>query len=159
MGAIQSINYPKDSPQKMSANSLPGITSQESISSDGSGVEVILVNKSDIKVVEKHFKNQMDVLKSYLNMYLLFDGYDNKNTVVIKDLEKKLNNQKKELKELYESRDKLRSNIDYSHLKFNESQSKKKILTILIIIFCISLPIILIFIINELRHYTVINQN
>jgi hypothetical protein len=157
MGAIQSINYPKDSPQKISANSLPEITAQESRSRDSRGSEVMLVNKSDIKVVEKHFKNQMELLSSYLNMYLLFDGYDNKNNVVIKDLEKKLNNQKKELKELYESRDKLRSNIDYAHLKLNESDDKKKILTILIIIFCISLPIILIFIINELRHYTVIN--
>ena len=38
------------------------------------------------------------MLDSYLNLYQLFDGYDSKNSIVIKDLEKKLINQKNELK-------------------------------------------------------------
>ena len=51
------------------------------------------------------------------------------------------------------------SNLDYTKLKYDENNDKKKIYNILIIIFSITLPIIFIFIINELRNYTVINSN
>ena len=66
------------------------------------------------------------MLDSYLNLYQLFDGYDSKNSVVIKDLEKKLINQKDELKLLYETKDKLHSNLEYSKSRFENHQGKKK---------------------------------
>lgn len=158
MGAIQSINYPNDYPQKLSANDLPEINVEDVLNSGELG-QAVRIDSLDIKVIEKHFKNQIQLLKSYLNMYLLFDGYDNKNGIVIKDLEKKLINQKKELKKLYETKDKLMSNLDYTKVKYVENKNKKKIFNILIIIFSITLPIIFIFIINELRHYTVVAPN
>jgi hypothetical protein len=160
MGAIQSINYPGDYPQKISPNNMPEISVVNSRTSlNGRPNSVTLIDRGDIKIVEKHFENQIDLLRSYLNLYQLFDGYDSKNSIVLKDLEKKLINQKKELKLLYETRDKLHSNLDYSKLKFEEHKTKKKNFTILITLFAITFFVILFFIVNELRYYLLEDYN
>ena len=154
MGAIQSINYPGDYPQKLSPNSLPEITVVNvNTSFSGRPNAMTLVDRGDIKIVEKHFINQIDLLTSYLNLYQLFDGYDSKNSIVIKDLEKKLNNQREELKLLYEARDKLRHNLDDSKYKIENNVGKSKNLNIAIVVFAVSLIIILFFILNEFRLY------
>ena len=108
MGAIQSRNYPNDTPQKIDISTLPNI---RRIVDDTRDPIVMKVDKGDIRIVEKHFKNQVDSLKAYLNMYLLYDSYDNKNSVILDDLVKKMNNQQKELKKIYEDKDKLKSVI------------------------------------------------
>lgn len=160
MGAIQSVNYPGDYPQKLSPNSLPEISVVNlNTGLNGSSSSVTLVDRGDIKVVQKHFENQLDLLRSYLNLYQLFDGYDSKNSIVLKDLEKKLLNQKKELKLLYETKDKLHTNLDYSKSKFEEHNTKKKNLNILLILFAIIFSVILFFIFNELRYYLLENYN
>merc|ERR1712216_288363 len=104
MGAIQSVNYPGDYPQKLDPNNLPDITVVK-VNKPGTYSSVTLVDRGDIKIVQKHFENQLRMLDSYLNLYQLFDGYDSKNAIVIKDLENKLITQKDELKALYETRD------------------------------------------------------
>ena len=152
MGAIQSVNYPGDYPQKISPNNLPDITVVK-VNKPGSYSSVTLVDRGDIKIVQKHFENQLRMLDSYLNLYQLFDGYDSKNATVIKDLEKKLINQKDELKVLYETRDKLRSNLDYSQKQYDKLLEKRKKLNIIIVILAIALPILILFIINEFRNY------
>lgn len=158
MGGIQSVNYPSDYPQKLSPNNLPEITATNE-NRGGTTGSVTIVSRGDIKLVEKHFENQLQMLDSYLNLYQLFDGYDSKNSIVIKDLEKKLLNQKKELKLLYETKDKLHSNLDYSKTKFNKYQNTQRNLNILIIILAISLPIIIFFILNEFRNYLEYQNN
>ena len=95
------------------------------------------------------------MLDSYLNLYQLFDGYDSKNSIVIKDLEKKLINQKKELKLLYETRDKLHTDLDYTKLNYDKLQNKKRNFNILIVILSVSLVILIIFILNEFRNYLI----
>ena len=154
MGAIQSVNYPGDYPQKLSPNSLPELTVVNvNTSLDGRPNAMTLVDRGDIKIVEKHFMNQLELLRSYLNLYLLFEGYDSKNSIVVKDLEKKLNTQRQELKLLYESRDKMRRNLDYSKSKYEKHIDKKKNLNILIVLFAITLPVILLFFVNEFRYH------
>mgnify|MGYP001186591350 CR=1 FL=1 len=66
MGAVQSVNYSKDVPQKINVLDLPVIrTNQITKGKDNN----IIVDKGDIKIVETHFKNQLETLKAYLNMY------------------------------------------------------------------------------------------
>tara|TARA_B100001057_G_scaffold475862_1_gene543122 strand:- start:1842 stop:2312 length:471 start_codon:yes stop_codon:yes gene_type:complete len=150
MGAIQSRNYPNDTPQKIDISTLPNI---RKIVDTTRNPIVMKVDKGDIRIVEKHFKNQVDSLKAYLNMYLLYDSYDNKNSVILDDLVKKSNNQQKEMKKLYEDKDKLRSNINEYKLESEEYEKKKKLLIVFIAIFSITIPIILIYIIKELQYY------
>ena len=78
-----------------------------------------------IEFLDTYFNRQIDKLKQYMNMYFLYDGYDSKNVIILKDLEKKLLNQKKDLKLLYEKKDNLRSNIDYSNDSTIEDNKKK----------------------------------
>ena len=150
MGAIQSRNYPNDTPQKIDISTLPNI---RKIVDTTRNPIVMKVDKGDIRIVEKHLKNQVDSLKAYLNMYLLYDSYDNKNSVILDDLVKKSNNQQKEMKKLYEDKDKLRSNINEFKLESEEYEKKKKLLIVFIAIFSITIPIILIYIIKELQYY------
>ena len=74
MGAIQSVNYPGDYPQKISANNLPEI-SVVKVNKPGSYSSVTLVDRGDIKIVQKHFENQLRMLDSYLNLYQLFSYF------------------------------------------------------------------------------------
>lgn len=51
-------------------------------------------------------------MESNMNMYLLYDNYDDKNKVILDDLKKKTAIQTKELKDLTETRDKLKIIVD-----------------------------------------------
>lgn len=150
MGAIQSRNYPNDTPQKIDISTLPNI---RKIVDTTRNPIVMKVDKGDIRIVEKHFKNQVESLKAYLNMYLLYDSYDNKNSVILDDLVKKMNNQQKEMKKIYEDKDKLKAVIHESKLEAEKYEKRKKILLLFIIIFSITIPIILIYIVKELQFY------
>ena len=84
MGAIQSVNYPGDYPQKLSPNNLPDITVVK-VNKPGSYSSVTLVDRGDIKIVQKHFENQLRMLDSYLNLYQLkvhYTLYCNKTQAV-----------------------------------------------------------------------------
>ena len=131
MGAIQSVNYPNDEPQRLELSKLPAI----SVKKKTNGGEFnVVTNVPEVHVLEEHFNAQIENLKAYINMYFLYDGYDHKNSIILKDLEKKFLNQKKELKLLYEKKDTLRGNIDYSKEEFIKDENKNKIYIINILI-------------------------
>jgi len=154
MGAIQSINYPNDEPQKLNVSDLPVIRSNQI--NEGRNTNII-VDKGGIQIVEIHFKNQLENLKAYINMYFLYDGYDSKNKVILDDLEKKLKNQKDNLKELYEKNDKIKNGVVVFNEKIN-IELKKKRMNSIHILFLFSISIICImFIIRNLRHYYIKN--
>ena len=142
MGAIQSsigaVKYPNDDPQSLNNNDLPNI----STTTNGDGnVEMsktsYLVEDNEvmgINILEDHFNSQVEKLRAYLNMFFLYDGYDNKNAIILKDLKKNFLIQKKKLKLLYEKKDNLISNIDYSKEEFVKDENKNKIYIINILI-------------------------
>ena len=103
-----------------------------------------------IEFLDTYFNRKIDKLKQYMNMYFLYDGYDSKNVIILKDLEKKLLNQKKDLKLLYEKKDNLRSNIDYSNDTTIKDNKQKNIyivnIVILVLISIILFMIILVYI-------------
>ena len=92
-------------------------------------------------------------------MYFLYDGYDNKNSVILKDLEKKFTNQKKELKLLFEKKDKLRSDLDYSKENLDSKKKKNKLIIANIFVLVVISLVLLILIIKNLRSYILINNS
>ena len=92
-------------------------------------------------------------------MYFLYDGYDHKNSVILKDLEKKFINQKKELKGLYEKKDQLRSNLDYSNEDLIKENKKNKFYTINIFVLVVISIALFVANVIHLRPYIVINSN
>ena len=92
-------------------------------------------------------------------MYFLYDGYDHKNSVILKDLEKKFINQKKELKGLYEKKDQLRSNLDYSKDDLIKENKKNKFYTINIFVLVVISIVLFVANVIHLRPYVIINSN
>ena len=101
MGAVQSVIYPNDEPQRLDVSQLPAISIKKK--SDGEDI-VIVSSVPEVNVLEEHFHNQLRKSKSIYKHVFFYDGYDHKNSVILKDLEKKFINQKKELKGLYEKK-------------------------------------------------------
>jgi len=156
MGAVQSVIYPNDEPQKLDLSQLPAI----SVKKKTSGENIIIgTSVPEVNALEEHFEYQLDNLRAYINMYFLYDGYDHKNSVILKDLEKKFLNQKKEIKGLYEKKDKLRSNLDYSNEDLIKENKKNRFYTINI--FILVIISIVLFVVNliHLRPYIIINSN
>jgi hypothetical protein len=156
MGAVQSVIYPNDEPQKLDLSQLPAI----SVKKKTSGENIIIgTSVPEVNALEEHFEYQLDNLRAYINMYFLYDGYDHKNSVILKDLEKKFLNQKKEIKGLYEKKDKLRSNLDYSNEDLIKENKKNRFYTInIFILVIISIVLFVVNLIN-LRPYIIINSN
>jgi len=156
MGAVQSVIYPNDEPQRLDVSQLPAISIKKK--SDGEDI-VIVSSVPEVNVLEEHFHNQLENLKAYISMYFLYDGYDHKNSVILKDLEKKFINQKKELKGLYEKKDQLRSNLDYSNEDLIKENKKNKFYTINIFILVVISIALFVANVIHLRPYVIINSN
>ena len=156
MGAVQSVIYPNDEPQRLDVSQLPAISIKKK--SDGEDI-VIVSSVPEVNVLEEHFHNQLENLKAYISMYFLYDGYDHKNSVILKDLEKKFINQKKELKGLYEKKDQLRSNLDYSKDNLIKENKKNKFYTINIFILVVISIALFVANVIHLRPYVIINSN
>lgn len=152
MGAVQSVIYPNDEPQRLDVSELPSI----SISKRGTGEEItIFTTVPEVNVLEEHFKSQLENLKAYINMYFLYDGYDHKNSIILKDLEKKFVNQKRDLKLLYEKRDQLRSNLDYSEEDLLKQKKKNKLYLANIFILVLISIVLFVAIVIKLRGYSI----
>lgn len=156
MGAVQSVIYPNDEPQRLDVSQLPAISIKKK--SDGEDI-VIVSSVPEVNVLEEHFHNQLENLKAYISMYFLYDGYDHKNSVILKDLEKKFINQKKELKGLYEKKDQLRSNLDYSKDDLIKENKKNKFYTINIFVLVVISIVLFVANVIHLRPYVIINSN
>lgn len=157
MGAVQSVIYPNDESQRLDISNIPEISTKKK--KDEGGTEFLVAEVPEINVIEEHFNTQLDKLKAYINMYFLYDGYDNKNSVILKDLEKKFTNQKKELKLLFEKKDKLRSDLDYSKENLDSKKKKNKLIIANIFVLVVISLVLLILIIKNLRSYILINNS
>ena len=93
-----------------------------------------------------------EALKTNLKLYLLYDNYNNKNSVIIKDLNKKLKNQTNELKLKHEDYDKIQFDLEIIKEKNNKINEVKKQLTITIFVFLILIVINILLIINFQYH-------
>ena len=157
MGAAQSVNYPGEESSNAVDNNLPIINLRETPMptfnySDSSfqmsnQLQRSLATKKNI--VRSHFKALQEKLESTLKMHLLFDNYENKNSVIIKDLDKKLIIQQKELKDLKESNSKIRQLIDYDRENIDKNSSNKKIVFAINIILTLSLMTLIILILKK----------
>lgn len=156
MGAVQSVIYPNDEPQRLDISQLPAISIKKK--SNGENI-IIATSVPEVNVLEEHFDAQLENLKAYISMYFLYDGYDHKNSVILKDLEKKFINQKKELKGLYEKKDQLRSNLDYSNEDLIKENKKNKFYTINIFILVVISIALFVANVIHLRPYVIINSN
>jgi len=76
-------------------------------------------------------------LKTSMELYLLYDNYNVKNSVIIKDLTKKYENQMKELKKQNEKNDMLSHNINILKTKITKNNNINTTLLVFIIIFVI----------------------
>ena len=155
MGAVQSVIYPNDEPQRLDLSQLPAISVKKK--TEGQNI-IIATTVPEVNALEEHFDAQLENMRAYISMYFLYDGYDHKNSVILKDLEKKFVNQKDELKGLYEKKDKLRSNIDYSNDDLIKEQKKNRFY--IINIFVLVVISIALFVANviHLRPYILINS-
>ena len=85
--------------------------------------------------------NNLEKIKASMDMYLLYDNYNLKNNVIIKDLEKKIRNQNGDVKTDDEKIYKLKFNIN--NLKENIEKNKNIKLYLLIVIILALLLIII----------------
>ena len=76
-------------------------------------------------------------LKTSMELYLLYDNYNVKNSVIIKDLTKKYENQMKELKKQNEQNDMISHNINILKNKIIKNNNINTTLLVFIIIFVI----------------------
>jgi hypothetical protein len=98
-------------------------------------------NDSPMSDADQTISNNLEKIKASMDMYLLYDNYNLKNTVIIKDLEKKLLNQNADVKTDSEQIDKLKFNIN--NLKENiETNTNIKLYLLIVIILALLLIII-----------------
>jgi len=88
----------------------------------------------------------LDKIKMSLDMYVLYDNYNIKHKVLVKDLSKKLENQNKKIKNKSEEIDTLNFKINDIKKNSNKNSNIKLILLISIILLIILIGIICIFI-------------
>ena len=97
--------------------------------------------------------NQVNILESNMKMYMIYDNYDSKNEVIIKDLKKKSQNQAEELKQLIQDRDKLKSVLDYDKGKMNRYDKIGNIFKIVnLVLFLLIIGLIALIIYRALTH-------
>ena len=91
------------------------------------------------EVLNKNIK-KLDML---LRTYLLFDNYEDKNEVIIKDLQKKVKNQNKDIKNLDETTYRQKEFLENKKKKINNILYRNKIYNILSIILLIIIAVII----------------
>jgi hypothetical protein len=94
-------------------------------------------------------------LETNLNMYALYDNYQHKNDVMLIDLKKKSKIQDEELKELIESRDKLKSIFDTKRSDAKEYSTDAKTLNYTNIVLFIILIASIVFMLYKLYYYPI----
>ena len=93
-------------------------------------------------------ENLLKKLEANMKMYMIYDNYDTKNEVILKDLKKKAENQGSELKKLIEDRDKLKTVLDYDKVKeekFDKSANIVKIINIVLFLTIIGMIALIIY--------------
>ena len=158
MGAAQSVNYPGEQSSTVTDNNLPIINLRETpmptfqFDSAITGPNALQLQRSlatKKNIVRSHFNALQEKLETALKLHLLFDNYETKNSVIITDLDKKLVNQQKELKNLKESNSKIKQVIEFDKDNIDQTSSNKKMITYVNIILSLSLAVIIILIIKK----------
>lgn len=156
MGASQSVNYHNESSSTSAINNLPIISLRETPirtfnyntgSRSRNQINRLLDTKKDI--ARSHFKALQEKLETSLKLHYMFDNYQNKNSIIIQDLDKKLINQEKELKNLKESNSKIRQVIEFDKENIDKNLSNKKIVLSANILLSITLSILIILILKK----------
>ena len=156
MGASTSRNYPNDisindyQEKTLVMNTRPALSNS---------LETGVIPNANNDFRKQQYHKLLKKLESNLNMYALYDNYQNKNEVMLLDLKKKAKNQEEELKELIESRDKLKALFDTKRDDTNDFSDTKNILNTVNIILFIILLATLVFIIYKLYIYPIDKEN
>ena len=108
---------------------------------------------------KKQIKKLFKKMESNLQMYMLYDNYDNKNEVILLDLKKKAKNQDDELKKILESRDKLMAQFKTKQDNTDSYKSKDSKTEILNTILFLLLIGTIIFIIYKIYTYPLETKN
>jgi hypothetical protein len=90
---------------------------------------------------EKLFNN-LEKIKRSIDLIMLYDNYNLKNSVIIKDLSKKSNNQLAEIKKRTEYTDLINHELNVIKHKINKNNKIDKTLLIFIIIFVLLIIIV-----------------
>lgn len=151
MGQNISQIYP---PVPTAGQTIPSILNIFSdIAAVADGIEPETLSPNDFR--REQMLKLLRKLETNLNMYALYDNYQNKNDVMLIDLKKKAKIQDEELKELIESRDKLKSIFDTKRDDTKEYSADAKILNYTNIVLFIVLIASLVFMLYKLYYYPV----
>lgn len=131
-----------------------GITiSFDQLEADSSGTGSSDETINYLKSKRAAMDNQVKILESNMKMYMIYDNYDSKNEVIIKDLKKKSQNQANELKQLIQDRDKLKSVLDYDKGKMKRYDKIGNIFKIInLVLFLLIIGLIALIIYRALTH-------
>ena len=110
-------------------------------------------NENRLDLYKKQYTDLANNLEASLKTYILFNNYENKNEVIIKDLNKKLINQDKEVKDLAEDKDKIKTLILFNKNKLNRSKTKQTVFLVLNIVLLIAIIIIVFINVKKLKPY------
>ena len=147
MGQTTSRNYPAQ-PNIVDGNYsfIPPVPPVQQSSAVPGAADVNTQNFLSLR--KKQLTNLFKKMKSNLEMYMLYDNYDNKNEVILIDLKKKAKNQEEELKQIMESRDKLMAEFqtkrDNTEL-YKSKDSKTEIINTLLFLLLIGTIVFIIY--------------
>ena len=125
MGQGSSRNYPQDSSLSEGTYTL-NIPEAPPPSGGSVGSSVSDGNDMTLALRKDQINGLYNKMRSNLKMYMLYDNFDSKNKVILSDLKKKTKNQEEELKNILESRDKLKVEFQTKHDDTKELTSKDK---------------------------------
>ena len=151
MGASQSINYPTENDIVNIFRETDEVTILEdpkgfSESSTDSDIDIQL-KRNDL--IQRYLNNLNKRLETSLKIYLMLDNYDNKNEIIIRDLDKKYKIQNEEIKSLYENKDKIKSIIENKRKSTNKNLKNKNVLNLVNILLIITLITIISIIVKK----------
>ena len=116
-------------------------------------------NDNILDLYKKQYTDLANNLEASLKTYILFNNYENKNEVIIKDLNKKLINQDKEVKDLAEDKDRIKTLILFNKNKLNRSKTKQTVFLVLNIVLLIAIIIIVFINVKKLKPYILSKYN
>ena len=127
---------------QMYLNSKPTTSTQSGFILDSIDIDKYSLNEliEDVSITEanrktiKETSELLDNIKMSLDMYLLYDNYNVKNKVILKDINKKLINQNSEIKKKHEEIDGLKFENDHIRNKLDKHRSIRKYLLLFILI-------------------------
>jgi hypothetical protein len=153
----QKLFYFKET-QTAGLGSTTSVTTSDTTSDTTNGSNDITAyhenfNDNRLDLYKKQYTDLANNLEASLKTYILFNNYENKNEVIITDLNKKLINQDKEVKDLAEDKDRIKTLILFNKNKLNRSKRKQTVFLVLNIVLLIAIIIIVFINVKKLKPY------